>query len=146
MLLICLSNEKSESKVIPRLFTWSVSAICTPATATDADYFSLPTLWAVPNIATSDLSGLRAKELWSSHSYTATVQPARSRVAFDKLFFYGQVDLRVIYVLVEFDAETYMISPNGIVNSKKSSRPRTDPCGMPVSEPSVVDMALPTLT
>ena len=57
------SNEMCESKVTFRLFTWSVSAIYTSATASDADCFSLPTLWAVPNIATSDLSGLKAREL-----------------------------------------------------------------------------------
>ena len=52
MVSICLSNERCESKDTPKLFTWSVSAICTPTTVTDADCFSVPTLWAVPNIAT----------------------------------------------------------------------------------------------
>ena len=47
---------------------------------------------------------------------------------------------------VEFDAELDMTSPSEVVRSEKSSEQRTDPCGTPVSELSVVDLALPTLT
>ena len=36
-------------------------------------------------------------------------------------------------------------SPSGVVNSEKSSGPRTDPCDTPVSELRVVDIALPDL-
>ena len=39
----------------------------------------------------------------------------------------------------------HMTSPSGVMISEKSSRSSTDPCGTPVSELSVVDVALPTL-
>ena len=117
MLLICLSNERCESKVTPRLFTWSVSAICTSAIVTDAECFSIPTIWAVPNKATFDLSGLRVKELWTIHSHTVSMQPARSRVAFDKLSLFAAREICVSSAYwCNLMAKLDMISPSGIVN------------------------------
>ena len=52
-----------------------------PATVTDNAFFSVLTLCDVPSMATSDLSGLKTREICSNQSYTAVVQAASSRVA-----------------------------------------------------------------
>ena len=60
---------------------FSQRVIGAPATVTDNAFFSVLTLCDVPSMATSDLSGFKAKELCSNQSYTAVVQAASSRAA-----------------------------------------------------------------
>jgi len=133
MELMCLSKERWQSRVIPRIFMLSDNKTEQPATSTERTETKVLERWWVPSSITSDLSGFSAIPLRQNHECKACRQLVRLAISDDGSDGFNAMKSWVSSAYCWWQTwKERVIVAIGEVYVANNNGPRTEPWGTPV--------------